>query len=605
MSNLSELLPAGAGAKSADFVASGTLGSGVTVALNSDGTVKAIASDANPQAIGTPVVFESASAAFSSTTYDLANNKIVIAYRDAGNSDYGTAVVGTVSGTSISFGTPVVFESASSLYISCTYDSINEKVVIAYRDAGNADAGTAIVGTVSGTSVSFGSNVQFTSANLDYPSPVYDSVNGKIVIVYQNGSVSDYGYYVVGTVSGTSISFGSEAAFNSVFSSYLGATYDPTSGSVIVGYGDFTNNDSMVIAGAVSGTSVSWGTAVAHDTVNPSFVTNLTDFIGITDQAIADTATGAVIVQGGVSEKLSGLTVGADYYVQADGSISSPTAPAPYDIVGSTYVQSFSIAAQETTPNGITFNPSGTKMFSIGSASKDVDEYALSTAFDVSTAVFTQGFNVSAQTLSPSDVVFSTDGTKMYLSDGFNSGILQYALSTGFDVSTASYTQNFATTATGENDPRAVAFNADGTTMFIVGVQSDSVIEYALSTAYDISTASLVDSFSVSAQDINPNALTFNADGTQMFIVGYTSNAVFKYTLSTGFDVSTASYSGVSFSLAAQDTFTTGIDFNVDGTKMFIVGTQNDSVYQYSLNGLTSTVPAGRALSSTSILLEG
>ena len=152
-----------------------------------------------------------------------------------------------------------------------------------------------------------------------------------------------------------------------------------------------------------------------------------------------------------------------------------------YGLVNASYDSvSFSIAAQETTPNGITFNPSGTKMFSIGSASKDVDEYALSTAFDVSTAVFTQGFNVSAKTLAPSDVVFSTDGTKMYLSDAFNSGILQYALSTGFDVSTASYTQNFATTATGENDPRAVAFNADGTTMFIVGVQSDSVIEYAL-----------------------------------------------------------------------------------------------------------------------------
>jgi len=260
-----------------------------------------------------------------------------------------------------------------------------------------------------------------------------------------------------------------------------------------------------------------------------------------------------------------------------------------YGLVNASYDSvSFSIAAQETTPQGITFNPSGTKMFSIGSASKDVDEYALSIAFDVSTAVFTQGFNVSAQTLSPSDVVFSTDGTKMYLSDAFNSGILQYALSTGFDVSTASYTQNFATTATGENDPRAVAFNTDGTTMFIVGVQSDSVIEYALSTAYDISTASLVDSFSVSAQDINPNGLTFNADGTQMFIVGYTSNAVFKYTLSTGFDVSTASYSGVSFSLASQETLATGIAFSADGSKMFIVGTQNDSVYRYTTASYTN-----------------
>ena len=57
------------------------------------------------------------------------------------NSDYGTAVVGTVSGTSISFGTPVVFESADISGISATFDSSNGKVVIAYMDSGNSDYG--------------------------------------------------------------------------------------------------------------------------------------------------------------------------------------------------------------------------------------------------------------------------------------------------------------------------------------------------------------------------------------------------------------------------------------------------------------------------------
>jgi len=56
---------------------------------------------------------------------------------------------------------------------------------------------------------------------------------------------------------------------------------------------------------------------------------NYTDFIGITDQAIADTATGAVIVQGGVSEKVTGLTANTDYYVQADGTISATVSSVP------------------------------------------------------------------------------------------------------------------------------------------------------------------------------------------------------------------------------------------------------------------------------------
>jgi len=57
--------------------------------------------------------------------------KVVISYRDDGNSDSGTVIVGTVSGTSISFGSEVVFNSGNTVYNSCTFDSTNNKTVIA------------------------------------------------------------------------------------------------------------------------------------------------------------------------------------------------------------------------------------------------------------------------------------------------------------------------------------------------------------------------------------------------------------------------------------------------------------------------------------------
>ena len=112
--------------------------------------------------------------------------KVVIAYQDVGNSNYATAIVGTVSGTSISFGSAAVFNSTKSLHQSATYDSSNQKVVIiAYRDDGNNQYGTAIVGTVSGTSISFGSPVTvFNSATIYYASATYDSTNNKVVIAY-------------------------------------------------------------------------------------------------------------------------------------------------------------------------------------------------------------------------------------------------------------------------------------------------------------------------------------------------------------------------------------------------------------------------------------
>ena len=82
---------------------------------------------------------------YYSATFDSSNNKVVIAYRDGVNSDYGTVIVGTVSGTSISFGSPAVFNSATTNFISATYDSTNNKVVIAYSDGGNSTHGTAIL----------------------------------------------------------------------------------------------------------------------------------------------------------------------------------------------------------------------------------------------------------------------------------------------------------------------------------------------------------------------------------------------------------------------------------------------------------------------------
>jgi hypothetical protein len=89
-----------------------------------------------------------------------------------------------------------------------------------------------------------------------------------------------------------------------------------------------------------------------------------------------------------------------------------------------------------------------------------------------------------------------------------------------------------------------------------------------------------------------------------MFISGTTPDEVSEYTLTTGFDVSTASYSGISFSVLSQDNQIEDLAFSQDGNKMYVVGNQNDSVYQYSTTAASTTVPAGKALSSTSINLD-
>jgi len=163
-------------------VASGTLPSGRPVIVNADGTVSLPVS--TPTSAGTHVVYESASTSNIDVGFDSSNNKVVVCYRDGGDSDRGKAVVGTVdpSDNSITFGTPVTFHSARTDNPRITFDTTNNKIVIIYTDYPASRRGKAIVGTVSGTSISFGSEAQYTSNRTDYNAVTYDSTNDRVVV---------------------------------------------------------------------------------------------------------------------------------------------------------------------------------------------------------------------------------------------------------------------------------------------------------------------------------------------------------------------------------------------------------------------------------------
>jgi hypothetical protein len=254
-----------------------------------------------------------------------------------------------------------------------------------------------------------------------------------------------------------------------------------------------------------------------------------------------------------------------------------------FDISTASYLQSFSVASQETGTSGLAFNSDGTKMFVCGYSGDDVNEYALTTGFDVSTASYTQAFSVAAQDILPRGLAFNADGTKMFFVGQAGADVNEYTLSTGFDVSTASFVDSFSVSAQGIA-PIGLAFNTDGTKMFVTDRTTLAVSEYTLSTGFDVSTASFVDSFSAAAQ-LSANGMhgvEFNDDGTQMFLVGQVSDAVYQYTLTTGFDVSTASYSQ-SFSVSSQETSPMALAFSTNGAKMFVVGQATNSVYQYSV----------------------
>ncbi len=258
--------------------------------------------------------------------------KIVVSYQNEDNSFKATSIVGTVSGTSISFGTAAIFTAGRVNYVSSAYDTTNNKVVVSYQDQNNAFYGTAAVGTISGTSISFGTPVVFEAANSVFLSTTYDTAQQKIVISYQDNGNSNYGTAVVGTVSGTSISFGTPVVFEAAEANLTWAIYDPNSQKVIISYQDNGNsNYGTVVLGTVSGTSISFGTPsvfYAGSTSYPYSVynTDLQKIVFTYRNSVSSPYPGTAVVG-----TLSGgaFTPNTDYYVQADGSLSTTVSSVP------------------------------------------------------------------------------------------------------------------------------------------------------------------------------------------------------------------------------------------------------------------------------------
>jgi len=246
-------------------IASGSLSDGSKVIVNSDGTVTAVGlvvTPIDPPTAGSSAAFNNSGAPnFVESIYDAANGKVVIVFRDTGNANYGTAVVGTVSGSSISFGAEVVFNSAATSRISAAYDSVQGKLLVAFCDQGNLSYGTAIVGTVSGTSITFGSKYVFNAGTTDNDvTCAYNAAAQTVVIAYCDQSNSNYGTAIAGTIAGTVISFGAEYVFNSQTTYNIKATFNASSGKVVVVFCDYgTTRYGTALVVSCTGTVLSFG----------------------------------------------------------------------------------------------------------------------------------------------------------------------------------------------------------------------------------------------------------------------------------------------------------------------------------------------------------
>lgn len=217
--------------------------------------------------------------------------------------------------------------------------------------------------------------------------------------------------------------------------------------------------------------------------------------------------------------------------VQGDGIVWEYDLTDPFNVSSMIYnSKSFNVETWENNPMGLFFRHDGLKMYICGSGGDEVNEFNLSIAWDITSAEWVNLFDVSGNETQPAGVGFRPDGKKMYIIGTSSDAVNEYDLSTPWDITTSVSYQEFGIDI---DSPTGFSFSQDGTRMYVMdGSDEDDIHEYILSTPWDISTARLERLFNVSSQNGVPQDIAFSPDMTKVYMLGSTSPAsVFEYDL--------------------------------------------------------------------------
>ncbi len=196
--------------------------------------------------------------------------------------------------------------------------------------------------------------------------------------------------------------------------------------------------------------------------------------------------------------------------------------------------------------------------------------------------------DISSDATGLRQINFKPDGKIMYVTNREKDttsavdSVKQYSLSTPFDISTATLTSS--TTLTNIDKPHAIHFKTDGKVMYVVDNGSLTIEQYNLTTAWDTSTLVYDDNFTISDED-QLRSLAFKYDGTKMYVTGNETEVIQQFTLSTPWDVTSATKDSTeSSALTGKENNPRSIQFNSDGTIFYIGGNGSDSIHKYTLS---------------------
>jgi len=208
-------------------------------------------------------------------------------------------------------------------------------------------------------------------------------------------------------------------------------------------------------------------------------------------------------------------------------------------------------------------------------------QYLLADPTDVSTAVFVYKYTNSVVTSYPA-ICFSKDGTKLFICSVTDDYVRELTLSNAWDLSTAVVTGTKFYTATEEDNIQGLEFSPDGLNMYIVGYSNDTIYQYSLSTPWDITTCSLFGS--LYAGSGSPSSLVLSSNGDKIYAGSNSAYRFQQIDLSTPLDITTGVIAGKYLYTISESGAMEGWTFSPDGAMIIAVDTVNLNAYQYNIN---------------------
>lgn len=278
--------------------------------------------------------------------------------------------------------------------------------------------------------------------------------------------------------------------------------------------------------------------------------------------------------------------------------------------------KSKNISGDDATPQAIYIGAAGTAMFLVGDSGNDINQYTLSTPYDVSTAGASVGvFSVATQETNPAGIDFNPTGTKMFISGlsgvapliASGEYIHEYSLSTAWTVSSAVYTTSYNVTQ--DTAPQGVIFGNSGSKMYVVGSTGDAVYQYSLSTPYSLASGVTYDNISLVLGtnpillETTPIDISFNSTGTVLWVAGSANDRIYEFRLGTAWNISTAVFYDDIY-IGFNEITPTGLQVIPEQNVAYIIGSNSDTVFQYSTNTPALEIASSGISSESSIVLN-